>query len=162
MTTNDNLVEQVSSFLDTSVCEVFTTMLTMFAQPANPRDFHATGETLVIASVGFTGEPNGVISICVTAAFARTLAARMLGITQEKMDGDEMTNDAIGELSNMIVGSVKSRLCDEGHSCALTIPSVKRVQDFRFTTSNGPNQRILGFQCGEDQILMELLMKSSS
>ena len=53
----------------------------------------------------------------------------MLGISESEVDAGEMVTDAIGELSNMVAGYVKSRLCDSGLPCTLTIPSVVRGQE---------------------------------
>jgi len=37
----------------------------------------------------------------------------------------------IGELSNMIGGDLKSRLCDAGLPCQLSIPSITSGSDFK-------------------------------
>ncbi|MCI0539745.1 MAG: chemotaxis protein CheX, partial [Verrucomicrobiales bacterium] len=121
-----NLIDEVCGLLNSGISEVFTTMFGLEVKAAVPRDFDAPSETLVAGSVGFIGDVSGIVYIHVTAAFARTLASRMLGLAEAEMDGEEMVNDVIGELTNMIVGSVKSRLCDSGSPCVLTIPSIVR------------------------------------
>ena len=44
--------------------------------------------------------------------------------------GDEVVNDAIGELTNMVVGGFKNALCDAGYPCRLTIPSISAGRNF--------------------------------
>ena len=159
MTRPIHRIDEVHDLLRGSVPEVFGTMLSMNAEPGEPADFVSTdGETMVAASVGFVGEANGVVYLHLTASFARVLAGRMLGMEEEEFDGDEMVNDVIGELSNMVVGAVKSRLCDEGSACALTIPSFVRGAKLRVGATGGPERRLLGFRCGEGGIVVELLM----
>ncbi|MEO8427696.1 MAG: chemotaxis protein CheX [Verrucomicrobiota bacterium] len=160
-TPTPNLTDKVLDLLSHSVGEVFKTMLTLEVQPAPTHDLHASDETLVAGSVGFIGDATGVVYIQVTASFARTLAGRMLGLAEAELDGDAMVCDVIGELSNMIVGSVKSRLCDSGAACVLTIPSVVRGKNFKVEPASGSQHRLLGFRCGADHILVELLMKYS-
>ena len=159
-TTTPHLIDEVRDLLNSGVNEVFSTMLTLDAQPAAPHDLHASGETLVAGSVGFIGDVQGLVYIHVTAAFARTLAGRMLGMPEAEIDGDEMVNDVIGELSNMIVGAVKSRLCDSGAPCVLTIPSIVRGQNFSVEPACSSERRLLSFRCGADHVLVELLMKN--
>lgn len=155
------LIDNVSDLLNSSVTEVFSAMFTLDAAPSEPRDLHSLGETLVVASVGFVGDVNGVVYIHVAAPFARLLAGRMLGMAGEEFDGDEMINDAMGELSNMVVGAVKSRLCDDGSPCVLTIPSIVRGQNFSVGAAGCSDRRLLGFQCGEGEVVLELQMKSA-
>jgi len=161
-TTTPNLIDDVRAHLTSGVSEVFRTMLALETKPAAVlHDWHAPGETLVAGSVGFIGDVNGIVYIQVTAAFARTLASRMLGLAETELEGDVMVNDVVGELSNMIVGAVKSRLCDSGAPCVLTIPSVVRGQNFKVEPASSFQHRVLGFRCGADQFLVELLMKYS-
>lgn len=161
-TSSTQLIDSVSDQLNTGVGEVFNTMLGLEASSAPPTDLHASGEPLVAGSVGFIGEANGVVYIHLTASFARTLAGRMLGLAENELDGDAMVNDAIGELANMVVGAVKSSLCDSGAPCVLTIPSIVRGQSFKVEVSPSFHHRLLGFSCGAHQLLVELLMKRSA
>lgn len=157
-----HLVEDVRDLLCSGVGEVFNTMLTLEAAPVEVVDLQASGEALVTASVGFIGAVNGVVYLHVTAAFARKLAGCMLGMADEEFDGDEMINDAMGELGNMVVGAVKSRLCDEGSSCVLTIPSIVRGRGFSVGAAGCSDRRLLGFRCGDGDLVVELSMKSSA
>ena len=154
-----NLTDEVRDLLNGKVTEVFKTMLGLTAVPGPPVDLHASGEMLVVTSVGFIGEANGIVYLHLTAAFARTLAGRMLGLPEAELEGDEMVNDAIGELSNMVVGAVKSRLCDSGAPCVLTIPSIVRGKNFKIEHSSSSQVRLLGFCCEAQHILVELLIK---
>jgi chemotaxis protein CheX len=156
-TTTDPTVK-VHDLLKGNVGEVFRTMLSLEVELAEPVSLQEFGETLVAAYVGFTGEANGVVYLHATASFARKMAGCMLGMAEEELD-DEMVNDAVGELSNMIVGSVKSCLCDSGTPCVLTIPSIMRGNNFKVEVSPSQHHRLLGFSCGKDRVLVELLMK---
>jgi chemotaxis protein CheX len=154
-------IDEVSDLLVKSVGEVFGTMLNLTAQPAPLEDIRKSDAPMIAGSVGFIGEANGVVYIYYKASFARTLAARMLRIPEAELDADEMVDDVIGELTNMIVGSIKSRLCDAGAPCVLSIPSVVRGQNLRGGPTSACEFRLLTMQCEKDLILLELLMKPS-
>jgi CheY-specific phosphatase CheX len=137
-------------------------MLQLETKPAAlPDGWHAPGEDLLAGSVGFTGDVNGIVHVQVTVGSARTLAGRLLGLAEADLEGDEIVNDAICELTNMIVGCAKSRLCDNGARCALTIPSIVRGQIFEFEPVLSHKHHRLGFQCGADHILIQLVMDPS-
>jgi len=85
----------------------------------------------------------------------------MLGIEDAEVDPGEMVNDAVGELSNMVAGYVKSRLCDAGSQCTLTIPSVVRGQQLSVELSSNVTRRVIGFRNGENQLVAEVMVKES-
>jgi chemotaxis protein CheX len=161
-TTTSPLIDEIGDMLNSSISEVFTTMFQMAVQPSAPTDIRGGEEALVAGSVGFVGDVNGIVYIYVKASFARTLAGRMLGMPEAEIEGDEMVNDVIGELSNMIVGAVKSRLCDTGAACKLTIPSIVRGTNLRAEPTGTSECRFLSFACEQELILVEFLMKPST
>src|SRR5258708_4493332 len=109
-----------------AVREVFQSMLSMELVDEPPSPLAAEPAGQIIGSVGFIGQATGVIYLYAGASFAKVITGRMLGIAAHAIDSDDMVNDAIGELSNMVAGFVKSRLCDNGWPCTLTIPSIFR------------------------------------
>jgi chemotaxis protein CheX len=157
--TSQNLIDEVRDLLIKGVTEVFSTMFTLDVKLVEPQNFRDSSQSFVAGSIGFIGDVNGMVYIHVTAAFARTLASRMLGLPEAEIEGEEMVNDVIGELSNMMVGAVKSQLCDSGAPCVLTIPSVVRGHNLSIERLQCSDRRLIGFLCGTDSIQVELLMK---
>ncbi|KAB2648162.1 MAG: chemotaxis protein CheX [Verrucomicrobia bacterium] len=160
--TKTSLVEKVSELLQTSTAEVFRTMFSLETSPLPSDQLELSHRPLVAGSIGFIGEANGIVHVHVSSDFARTLASRMLGMAENEIDGDEMVNDVIGELSNMIVGAVKSQLCDMGNTCVLTIPAIVRGENISVSPTSSTEQSLLGFCCGNNHILIELQMKQST
>jgi chemotaxis protein CheX len=158
--TSSHLADEICDILRTNVPEIFGTMCSQALVPGTCDRPHHLGDAIVAASVGFTGEVNGIIYAYVTASYAIDLASRMLGLRRAEIEGDEMVNDVMGELSNMIVGSVKSRLCDSGSTCVLTIPSIVRGQNFTLQAGCSIERRAVGFECAGEHILVELLLKT--
>ena len=84
----------------------------------------------------------------------------MLGLDPKDVEGDEMVNDSMGELGNIVVGHIKSRLCDRGMSCVLTIPSIVRGTQFSIEPVTNATRVVIGFRCDErNQVAIELLIK---
>lgn len=118
----------------------------------------------VLGTVGFLGDVNGLIYLYFEGGFARQCTCHILGMSDTELDeaGEEVINDAIGEITNMTVGSFKNGLSDRGYPCRLTIPSILRGRNFsiepicdsqRFTyTFESEGQRLVAdiiIKCGE-------------
>jgi chemotaxis protein CheX len=115
----------------------------------------------VASSVGFIGRLTGVVYLHTTAAFAKRITGLMLGLQDHEIEGDEMVNDAMGEIANMVVGNLKSCLSDRGMPCVLTIPSVVRGSSFSIEAVSSTEGRVFAFSCNPDQMLVELLIKAT-
>jgi chemotaxis protein CheX len=154
-------METIEALTQDAVKEVFQSMvsLEMCPEPASPLVEEVDGE--IAGSVGFIGEITGVIYLYAGVTFAKIVTGGMLGLSPSEVDGGDMVNDAIGELTNMVVGQVKSRLCDGGHSCVLTIPSIVRGQQLSVEASSAVTRKVIGFRSGPYHMLAELLLKES-
>ena len=81
---------------------------------------------LLIGSVGFSGEVNGILHVHVTDTFARLMTGSAHGKKPEEIKNPADVNDTVREVSNMIGGNLKSLLSENGFACVLSIPSVAR------------------------------------
>jgi chemotaxis protein CheX len=154
-------IEQIVELTSKAVPEVFQVMLSMDLNTVDPAVTPLDPAGEIVGSVGFTGEATGIVCLYASLNFAKTIASRMLGIEIAQVEGDEMVNDAFGELSNMVVGHVKSRLCDAGLPCTLTIPSIVRGENVRVEGSSQVGRRIIGFRNCEHYLLAEVLVKQN-
>jgi chemotaxis protein CheX len=115
----------------------------------------------VVGTVGFIGDANGLIYLYLDLSFARLCTCHLLGMTEAELTeaGDEVINDAIGELTNMTVGSFKNGLCDAGYPCKLTIPSILHGSNFTIEPISTVTRHVYHFDCGGHRIIADLLMK---
>ena len=116
----------------------------------------------VVGTVGFLGDANGLIYLYLPVAFARNVTCHLLGMTEAELDdaGDEVINDAIGELTNMTVGSFKNGLCDAGFPCKLTIPSILRGRSFSIEPMSSAQRRIYCFEGSGHWVVTDILLKT--
>lgn len=159
MTQTISQIEQVQELAQKAVREVFQTMLSLDVSIIESRPLPPDPQGEIVSSVGFTGTITGAIYLYSRVSFARVLTSRMLGITEADVDSDEMINDALGELSNMVVGSVKSQLCDGGLHCILTIPSIVRGQKLSVEKPAQVTTRVVAFAHGNQHFLAEIFVK---
>jgi chemotaxis protein CheX len=115
-----------------------------------------------VGTVGFLGDVSGLIYIYLEEAFAAQCTASLLGMTAEELSaaGAEAVNDAVGELTNMIVGVFKNGLCDQGFSCKLTIPSILRGSDFCVASTGASRRFIYSFAVSGRRVVADILLKT--
>ena len=159
----------IREYINRAVTDVFKTMVgrepTFVSQGETIRGRHMRemdpNRPQVVGTVGFVGECNGLIYLHLDLAFARSCTCQLLGMTEAELDiaGDEVINDAIGELTNMTVGSFKNGLCDAGHPCKLTIPSILRGTNFSIEPISSAVRHVYYFDCAEHRVVADILMK---
>lgn len=128
--------------------------------PAGP----ATGVTaFVVGTVGFLGDVNGLIYLYLDEVFARFATCHLLGMTDAEVTeaGDEVVNDAVGEITNMTVGSFKNGLCDAGYPCMLTIPSILRGSNFSIEPVSTTTRYVYNFESTGHKVAVDILLKTS-
>ena len=155
-------IEQIDQLTREAVKEVFQSMLSMDVNPEPPTPLPPDPDGQIIGSVGFIGDATGIIYLYADLSFAKVITSRLLGITEQEVDPGEMVTDAIGELSNMVVGYVKSRLCNNGLPCVLTIPSVVRGQQLSVEGSAQVTKRVIGFCNCKYHLRAEVMLKDST
>jgi len=175
MSTTDCISEQsIRDHITRAVKEVFSTMLGQHvqlvetaSQPESKMWPPLAGKQVqhdpyVVGTVGFIGEINGLIYFYLPEKFARLVTSHMLGMSEPEIaaEGDEVVNDAIGELTNMTVGVFKNGLSDAGLSCRLTIPSILRGTNFSIEPISSATRWIFYFDCAGHRLVADILMKS--
>lgn len=106
--------------------EVFEIMVAARLTPASANEQRRAGVT---AMLGFAGAPCGVFSVRCPWDAAAAIAARMLGSGPEELASDQVC-DALGEICNMVAGSIKTRLQNTGAGCMMSTPTVVRGVDY--------------------------------
>ena len=132
--------------------------------PAVPAEASPDSETHVVGTVGFLGDANGLLYLYLDETFAKHCTCVMLGMSEREIAeiGEGAVNDAVGELTNMIVGSFKNGLCSAGYSCMLTIPSILRGRNFCIEPISSAERNIYTFDCAGRRLVADILMKTDS
>lgn len=114
----------------------------------------------IIGNVGFGGSINGLVYLCMPADFAYTVAARTLQMDALELAaaGNEAITDAIGEITNMTVGTFKNRLSDLGYPCKLTVPSIVKAKSLSVRGIKGTKRHVFHFECMGERVSADLHM----
>ena len=154
-----------SQFIDeltSATRDVFRTMVFREVEASSP----TVGDALrpsanVVGTVAFTGETSGLVVFYSTLDAANAITASMLGIEPASVNG-ELT-DAIGELTNMIAGSFRTRIAHlRGETWAISVPTVTVGSDF-YTKYVSDVQRVLcPFRMGQWELIVELIVTRSA
>lgn len=103
--------------------EVFETMMFMTVEEANELYEGIEGQAL-LGSITFQGELEGCLGICCSIESAKIMAKNMLGMDAEDEIASEEIPDAMGEIANMVMGSIKTRIQDQVSNVQVSIPTV--------------------------------------
>ena len=114
----------------------------------------------IVGAVGFTGSIDGLLCLHLDLPFAQLCTGHMLVMTDAELEeaGEELVNDAIGEITTMTVGSFKNGLCDAGFPCTLTIPSIVRGSSFFIEPIRSVARRTYSFSCNGHRVVANILI----
>ena len=149
----------VKAFVGKSIKEVFATMFSMEVTLFDGEQQGVECNNRIVGSVSFAGDVMGSVNIHVTDDFARLMTAAMLDMQVSEIEGEEEVHDVIGELCNMIGGDLKSRLCDFGLPCKLSIPSIACGNNFTVRSKGWASKERLTFRHEGHTALVEVYMK---
>jgi chemotaxis protein CheX len=90
--------------------------------------------TDVISLVSFTGEHSGIIAFFGSKEIALKITSNMLGMDISEIDQD--VKDAMGELTNMIAGTVKNKVFETFGAMHLSVPIVIAGADLSISSSS--------------------------
>ncbi len=118
-----------------SAREVLSTMLSMELESGEAFKTHSPAAGCgdgVLAFVGLAGQWVGTGSISVSSTLACRLSSRLLTAEYKSIDDDVL--DALAELTNIIIGNVKTRLEEVLGPMGLSIPTVIHGRNFTSRT----------------------------
>ncbi len=116
----------------------------------------------VLGNVGFVGDANGVVYLCLSEDFALFAATTILGMSRAEVEfeGDAVLKDVIGEVTNMTVGGFKNQLCDLGFPCKLTLPTIVRGQNLAVASIKSATRHLFLFNCSGHRLVADIQIRS--
>jgi chemotaxis protein CheX len=150
--------EQLATYVIDATKAVFSTMAMM-----DPLDDYPLKEPIhrfqcsITGMVGFAGIYSGVISIHCPVSLALQITSSMLGMECSEVNED--LNDAIGEIANMLGGSVKQVLSKGGMDVKLSIPTVISGEDYTVNSLSDIDCVVIPFSVEGSRFLVGLTLK---
>lgn len=104
--------------------------------------------------IGLAGTHKGVLAIHFPITVALAITSSFLGMDVDEMNED--VEDAVGELANMLGGSVKSILSAKGRDIELSLPSVISGENYDFQPTREVDRVVIPFKCDAGEFSVEL------
>lgn len=149
--------------LNNSICkaavEIFQTMLMMEAVPGEPLVKRGGSfKDSVSGIVGLAGPSKGMLAIHIPGPTALKITSCFLGMEVDQVDED--VKDAIGELANMVAGSIKADLSELGAEYKLSIPSVVCGAEYQIECLSECQGGIVPFSIEGGEFLIEFHLQN--
>ena len=132
----------MNNILLTSAREVFETMIFMDLDQCFDTDMETKDETL-LSSITFRGDLDGCLTICCNTDCAKSIGRNMLGMDPEENINDADVYDALGEVANMVMGSIKTKIQSNVGNISVSIPMVVSGKEIVTNMSNGSPTKTL-------------------
>jgi chemotaxis protein CheX len=149
--------------MKTATMEVFSTMLGMdvtAGQTLTEHTVSASNISGVVSIVGIAGVWTGTGGVACSGALACKLSGQFLMAEYESVNDDVL--DAIGEITNMIIGNVKTALEDKLGPMGLSTPTVIFGRNFQTRSARSHEWTVIPFDCGADRIYVQICIGPSS
>jgi chemotaxis protein CheX len=150
-------VEHAQHIID-STQEIFSSMIMLDVTPGEP--FIRNNDRLVNSIsgiIGLAGSTRGMLAIHMANDAALAITTAFLGMDVKKIDDD--VRDAIGELANMLAGSIKSILDPAGSDIKLSMPSAIYGEDYSVDCLAGVQTVTVPFAFDGLDFLVELQLR---
>jgi chemotaxis protein CheX len=136
--------------------DVFTTMLNLTVAPGDVfvEKEEAVPSSGVVSLIGLAGTWVGSGSLACSAAFAAKIASALLMTDYEAINEDVL--DAVAEVTNMIIGNVKTALENRLGAMGLSTPTVIYGRNFQTRSTGNQEWTVVPFTLGEDRMCVQL------
>ncbi len=138
--------------------EIFETMIMVDVTPGEALSEHVSKFKFSLsAMVGFAGFKQGNLAIHVPDKVAMGLTGDFLGVEVDEINED--VQDAMGELANMLAGSLKPFIANDGGKVELSLPSVVHGEEYTLTVINKADWIIVPFSVSHGDFMVGLELK---
>jgi hypothetical protein len=117
----------ISVWARDSVLGVFKTTFGLNAVQTSAPQPPEESDELIFSEIRFEGALAVRIRLCISTVGAARLSSIALRMPSAEIC-DAHVDDLVGEMSNMVLGAVKSRASDLGIPCRMLLPTVTRSQ----------------------------------
>jgi len=135
-----------------AVLEIFETMVCLPAATGESGNLPPAGDQ-ILGTVGLASDSvAGSVHLHCSTNLAGEITRSMLGAPPQPV----AVNDAIGELTNMIAGALKSAYCDAGHICVMSIPGIVRGTALTVRNLASTSRERFFFTCTSEVFIVEV------
>ncbi len=135
--------------------EIFSTMLMLELEVMDVIEGRGGDIPANITSmIGLGKDIRGMLAVHCPADVAMDITGTFLGMDVEEIDED--VKDAIGEIANMVAGSLKISFADDGKDIELAIPTTIIGKSFKTSGISGAHRVVVQFKMNNSLFMIEL------
>lgn len=135
--------------------EVFSTMLMVELDVGEPIEGSGGNVPANITSmIGLGNDIRGMLAVHCPAVVAKDITGTFLGMEVAELDDDVM--DAVGEIANMVAGSLKIAFSRNGQDIELAIPTTIVGKSFKTSSISGAHRVVVQFTMNGNTFMIEL------
>ena len=150
--------EEMVKAICESTSEVFTTMLGLEVSAGEPylEANQAAASEGVVALIGLAGNWVGTGAIYCNADCACVIASAMM--QQEYTTINDEVLDTVAEVTNMVIGNVKTALEDVLGVLGLSVPTVIYGRNFMTRSVQKEEWTVVPFECGGHRVRVKMCL----
>ncbi len=145
-------------FIEKEICDytesIWKSILSLDVKPIQNGSSGSESNYALAGCVHITGAWNGTVTVLYPMSLAKQVASIMFDLHGEPV-GNELLQDALGELTNMTGGNIKSLLPEP---CFLSLPAVA-MTDSAMRVPGSELVSKVTFQCNGENFQVSLLKK---
>jgi chemotaxis protein CheX len=166
--TDTNITETISqedllATIKAATIEVFSTMLSteiVAGATLSEHTISAPNDSGVVSIIGIAGVWSGTGGLACSGDFACKLSSQFLMTECPAVDDDVL--DAVGEITNMIIGNVKTVLEDRLGPMGLSTPSVIFGRNFQTRSARSHEWTVIPFDAGGQRLYVQMCIGPSA
>jgi chemotaxis protein CheX len=141
--------------------EIFSSMIMLDVSPGEPfKRTNAMLQNSISGIIGLAGETKGMLAIHLSNEAALAVTTAFLGMEVEEIDEDVC--DAVGELANMLGGSLKAVLDPSGSAINLSMPSAVHGEEYTINCLADAESVTVPFSFNGQTFMVELQIRQDS
>lgn len=154
---------ELVAIIDGATREVFDTMLGV---PIHAGTMHLETEVAaapssgLVSIIGLAGAWSGTGCVACTGPLACRIASHFLAAEVDAVNEDVL--DAIGEITNMIIGNVKTALEERFGPMGLSTPTVISGRDFHTRSARVHEWTVVPFSCENERFYVQFCIAPSA
>jgi len=148
--------EELARAICAATQDVFATMLSLAVTPGEVfvEKEEAVPSSGVVSLIGLAGPWVGSGSLACSAECASKIASALLGAPYAAIDEDVL--DAVAEVTNMIIGNVKTALEDRLGAMGLSTPTVIYGRNFQTRSSGNQEWTVVPFTLDDCRMCVQV------
>jgi chemotaxis protein CheX len=145
-------------FIEKEICEytenIWKSTLSLDVKPVENGSSDSENNYALAGCIQITGAWNGTVTMHYPMALAKQVASIMFDLNGEPVE-NELIQDALGEMTNMTGGNIKSLLPEP---CFLSLPAVAMTESAMRVPGSELVTKVT-FKCNGENFLVSLLKK---